>query len=534
MRSIHVQEANARCGAQDAAVRAVCSSQDKAPLKQESWMPANFSRRKILEYVVGAGIATFSAGISRLSASPSRRPNILFLLADDLRFDAVGYVSRSVHTPNIDRLAQEGVRFANMFVTTSNCWTSRASIFTGTYARRHAIFDPTTPVPANLLRTSYPVLLRHAGYRTGFFGKYGVGDIHQSDDGKWIRDQVPAPDREGFDEIDDFNDYYAPADVNREHHNNQRIADRAERFIRATPVNQPFCLSLSFKAPHANDTDDLIMGEYVAEPDMFELYARDIFTQGPTLNDAAFKSLPAFVQTSESRHRWQGRFSTPWLWQDSVRKYYALATGMDRAIGRVMQALRDRGLEDNTVVIFSSDNGYFLGDYGLSDKWYGYEASVRVPLMIRPLGKPAVAEVSATALNIDLAPTLLALAGVSIPAAMQGRDLSPLWSGGSLSKPWRTDFLYEFSLSGPGKPSPAMEQLERQLGESREQFIPSSEGIRNERYTYLRYPRQKGENEQLFDRVGDANELRNIIHNAPAELVAQLRKRTDELIAMNS
>lgn len=322
--------------------------------------------------------------------------------------------------------------------------------------------------------------------------------------------------------------------VNREHHNNQRIADKAQEFIRSLPAGQPFCLSLSFKAPHANDVDDLIMGEYVAEPDMFELYARDIFTQGPTVNDAAFKSLPAYIQTSESRHRWQGRFSTPWLWQDSVRKYYALATGMDRAIGRVMRALQDSGLEDNTVVIFSSDNGYFLGDYGLSDKWYGYEASVRVPLMIRPLGKPAVTEVSATTLNIDLAPTLLALAGVPIPAAMQGRDLSPLWSGRPLSKPWRTDFLYEFYLSGPGKPSRALEQLERQLGESMEQFIPSSEGIRNERYTYLRYPRQKGANEQLFDRVGDANELKNIIDTAPPDLVEQLRKRTDELIARSS
>jgi arylsulfatase A-like enzyme len=497
-------------------------------------MPANRSRRKILKYAVGAGMAAFSAGISRLSASPAQRPNILFLLADDLRFDAVGYISSRVHTPNIDRLAKQGVRFNNMFVTTSNCWTSRASIFTGTYARRHGVFDPTTPLPAKLLRNSYPVLLRRAGYRTGFFGKYGVGDICQSDAGKWLHDQVPAADREGFDEIDDFNDYYAAADVNREHHNNQRIADKAAGFIRSTPPSQPFCLSLSFKAPHANDTDDLIMGEYVAEPDMFELYCRDIFTQGPTVNDAAFKSLPAYIQTSESRHRWQGRFSTPWLWQDSVRKYYALATGMDRAIGRVMQALEDKGLENNTVVIFSSDNGYFLGDYGLSDKWYGYEASVRVPLMIRPVGKPAVAEVSATTLNIDLAPTLLALAGVSIPASMQGRDLSPLWSGRALSKPWRTDFLYEFYLSGSGKPSPAMQQLERQLGESMEQFIPSSEGLRNERYTYLRYPRQQGDNEQLFDRVGDANELKNIIREAPAELVARLRKRTDELIAINS
>jgi arylsulfatase A-like enzyme len=173
-------------------------------------------------------------------------------------------------------------------------------------------------------------------------------------------------------------------------------------------------------------------------------------------------------------------------------------------------------------VLFTSDNGYFLGDYGLSDKWYGYEASIRVPLMIRPLQRPRVQEVTETTLNIDLAPTMLALAGVPIPATMQGEDLSPLWNERPLAKPWRTDFLYEHYLAGLPKYSAADEK-----------FIPSSEGLRNQRYTYLRYPRQQDENEQLFDRVADTNELKNVIHTAPEELVDQLRKRTDELIAQN-
>ena len=243
----------------------------------------------------------------------------------------------------------------------------------------------------------------------------------------------------------------------------------------------------------------------------------------PKLNDASFKTLPDFLRNSESRTRWLGRFSTPFLWQDSVRKYFALVTGVDRAIGQIMTVLEEKGLADNTVVFFTSDNGYFLGDYGLSDKWYGYEASIRVPLMIRPLQRPEVQEVAATALNIDLAPTMLALAGVPIPATMQGRDLSPLWGKRPLVKPWRTDFLYEHYLAGLPKYSAEGEK-----------FIPSSEGVRNERYTYLRYPRQTGENEQLFDRVADANELKNIVHTAPAHLVEQLRKRTDELIAQNA
>jgi arylsulfatase A-like enzyme len=206
-----------------------------------------------------------------------------------------------------------------------------------------------------------------------------------------------------------------------------------------------------------------------------------------------------------------------------MRKYYALISGVDRAIGRIMSALKEKGLADNTVVIFTGDNGVFLGDYGLADKQYGYEAPIRVPLMIRPLERPAIQKVSAPALNVDLAPTILGFAGLPIPETMTGRDLSPLWTGTRMRRPWRTDFLYEHYLAGLNNPSAFLER-----------FIPSSEGVRNERYTYLRYPRQTGENEQLFDRVADANELNNIVHSAPEELVELLRHRTNELIAENA
>ena len=506
-------------------------------------MNRSTTRRRVLKGAAALGATGVLGCMNRASARDHKRPNILFLLADDLRMDAVGYLNSNVRTPNLDRIAQGGVRFLNSFVTTSICCTSRASIFTGTYARRHGVWDFSTKLPGALLKNSYPALLRKAGYRTGFFGKYGVADYvvgDQGGDGLGPMLQIPEQDRAGFDVLEDFNDYYDVKDVNREHHNNQRIADKAASFIRGNPPQQPFCLSLSFKAPHANDVDDLIMGEYVAEPDMYALYAKDIFKEGPTVNDeyprysrdpfkeggsvndAAFKTLPDFIRNSEGRARWEGRFSTPFLWQDSVRKYYALVSGMDRAIGQVLAVLQQQGLVDNTIIIFTSDNGYFLGDYGLSDKWFGYEASIRVPLVIRPLEIPVAQEVSVTTLNIDLAPTMLMLAGLPIPSTMQGRDLSPLWSKAH-PEPWRTDFLYEHYLPGLRNPSSVLER-----------FIPSSEGVRNERYTYLRYPLQQGENESLFDRVADPNELKNIIHSAPQDLVEHLRKRTDDLIAENS
>jgi arylsulfatase A-like enzyme len=484
------------------------------------------TRRGVLKAAATLGGACVFSRMARAWHGGSKPPNILFLLADDLRFDAVGYLNRDVRTPHLDGLAKEGLRFLNTFVTTSICCTSRASIFTGTYARRHGVWDFTTTLSPALSRTSYPALLRNAGYRTGFFGKYGVGDYKKGDDfgdGIGPMPHVPALDQLGFDVIEDFDRYYDPKDVNRDHHHTERVAKKAEQFIRSTPNGQPFCLSLSFKAPHANDTDDLIMGQYVAEPDLLPLYVRDIFTEGPTMNEAAFKTLPEFLRNSESRRRWQGRFSTPWLWQDSVRKYYALATGIDRAVGAILKVLEGKRALDNTAILFTSDNGYFLGDYGLSDKWYGYESSIRIPLMIRPAKRVVPRDILATSLNIDVAPTILALAGVPVPQSVQGRDLSPLWTQAPLQTPWRKDFLYEHYL--PGLSNPSIEE---------DNFIPSSEGIRNERYTYLRYPRQKIENEQLFDRVGDPNELKNIIHSAPADLVQQLRARTDELIAQNA
>jgi arylsulfatase A-like enzyme len=154
--------------------------------------------------------------------------------------------------------------------------------------------------------------------------------------------------------------------------------------------------------------------------------------------------------------------------------------------------------------------------YGAS--WHASSPAVSV----RPVVKSAPRDILATVLNIDLAPTMLAFADVPIPSTMQGRDLSPLWTQAPLREPWRKDFLYEHYLSGLHNPSASDEKL-----------IPSSEGVRNERYTYLRYPRQTGESEQLFDRVGDANELKNIIHSLPTELIEQLRNRTDELIEQN-
>jgi arylsulfatase A-like enzyme len=484
-------------------------------------------RRQVLKGALALSATGLLGGKQPALAGQFKHPNILFLLTDNQRFDAVGYINRIVRTPNLDRLAQEGVRFLNTFVTTSVCCTSRASILTGTYARHHNAWSFDDSLPPSLLKQTYPALLRHAGYRTGFFGKYGVGRVSNvKSDAKPFRvDELPPEDKAGFDVIEDTGfAYYEPGDIERKRHQNETLVEKAKQFIDSTPKSQPFCLSISFHAPHVDHVDGDVLRP---EPDLLPLYAKDIFKQGPTLNEEAFETLPEFLQKSEGRRRWQKRgFGSRETWLDWIRRYYALATGIDRAIGRIVAALEAQGIEQDTIIIFTSDNGLFLGDHGLDGCWFGYEASIRIPLVIRPLGRPKVQDIHAPVLNIDLAPTMLALAGVPIPETMQGRDVSPLLTGAPVVPSWRTDFLYEHYLAGL---NPSREEQKKM-----EKFIPSSEGVRNERYTYLRYPWQTENNEQLFDRIADSNQLNNIVRTAPQDLVDKLRKRTDELIAQNA
>src|SRR5439155_14586182 len=159
------------------------------------------------------------------------------------------------------------------------------------------------------------------------------------------------------------------------------------------------------------------------------LYADATIPVPKLATDAAFRRLPEFAQKSEGRRRWERRFVTPEMFQRIVKDYYRLITGMDREIGRIVAALAERGLADNTVIVFMSDNGYILGERGMADKWLPYEESIRVPLIVCDPRTPQAGrgrKIDAVALNIDVPPTLLDLAGLPVPAGMQGRSLTPL------------------------------------------------------------------------------------------------------------
>ena len=445
--------------------------------------------------------------VAEVAPAPNR-PNILVLLTDDQRWDAMGCAGNPIlRTPEMDRLAAEGTRFVNAFVTSSVCAASRASIFTGQYESKHRCNFHTDCLRRAQLEQSYPLLLRKAGYHTGFIGKYGVGDVPR---GK------PPRDIEGSEVFDRWYGFYGQGVYfPKEHpgkHLNQVMVDQARDFLATAPPGKPWCLSISFKAPHSGDG---YVG-YHAEPDLKPLYADAVVPYPPTARREFFDALPPFLRKCNARASyWELRFSTPEKYQETMKDYYRLITGVDRAIGQIRGELAARGFADNTLIVFLSDNGDMMGDYQLGGKELLYDASIRVPLVVfdpRAAKSARGQKRTELALNLDVAPTVLDAAGIAAPPAIQGRSLLPLVRGERVG--WRTDFFCENHFVLP------------------EQYYPLIEGVRTERWKYVRYPEMTPPYEQLFDLRNDPLEVNDLARNPQfQEVLASLRKRCDQLRA---
>ena len=424
-------------------------------------------------------------------AEPSR-PNIVVLIADDLRADCLSCAGHPLlQTPHIDRLAAEGTRFENAFVTTSICCISRASYLTGHYARRHGMHDFSTALSPAALALTYPAMLKAAGYRTGCLGKWGIGGEEPSE----VFDAWHAWGGQGefFEDID-----------GEQVHNSEMLARRAEEFLRDGD-ERPFCLLVLYKAPHE---------PFLPDPRDAPLFRDDTFPLPATYNDQHFAGLPAFIRESEGRIRLLRRHPTPETYQEFVREYLRCVAGIDRSVGKIFAALEERHLADNTIVVFASDNGFFLGEHGMSGKWLMHEESIRVPLVVRDPRVPAAARGQTRrelALNIDLAPTLLDLAGLEVPAAMDGQSLRPLVEG-ETSPAWRSDFFYEHHFSNGGT-------------------IPRTEGVRTLDHKYITYYDVEPRYEELYDLAHDPHEQSNLAADpAQAEVLSTLRARHREYL----
>lgn len=444
---------------------------------------------------IAAAVVFLFAPATRTAADD--RPNVIFFLSDDQRADFLGCAGHPIlKTPVIDRLAAQGVRFENAFVTTSICAASRATLLTGQWERTHGFTFGTPPIAD--ASSTYPAILREAGYRTGFVGKFGV--------------QVPAGARERM--FDTFvplgqRPYFRKRPDGTLRHFTEEAGDRAAEFLRGCRHDQPFCLSVSFNAPHASDRDQVNHYPYAkAEEGLYQ----DVMIPQPKISTEFWKELPTFFHDCMHRDRWFWRWDTPEKYQRNVKAYYRMITGVDRVMGDVLAELERLGMADNTVVVFMADNGYYKGSRGFAGKWSHFEESLRVPLVIfdprLPVGKRGRV-VKPMALNVDFASTIVELAGVPLPETTQGRSLVPLVYD-TPADGWRTDFFCEHRMD--------------------HDRIPKYEGVRGQRYVYARYFEHPEDGEFLHDLQVDPHQLKNFVDDAAYEAVLQkLRRRCDRL-----
>lgn len=403
-------------------------------------------------------------------ARAGRAPNIVFLLSDDHRADFAGHAGHPVaKTPSLDRLAAEGVRFERAYVTSSLCSPSRASFLTGTTPQRHGVWNNFTPW-SDANRTFFEYLSQ-AGYATAFIGKWHMPG------------KLPA--LRGVDHFVTFTNLggqgvyeWCPLVVDgREEPSRTRyvateLTDRALAWMEAQG-DRPFALLLSHKNVHADFVAD--------EPE------RGRFAATPV-------ALPA------GAHPWTHLTNAQYTHLgfaplgDSIRRYAEALASLDREIGRVLDFLAVRGLERDTFVIYTSDNGYLWGEHGLADKRWAYEESIRIPLLVRhpASGHAAGARVGRIVANVDVAPTILALAGIETPDHMQGRSLLSLLA--DPDAPFRDALLYRYYFEPPYP-------------------TPTQRAIVTSRYKYVEY---EGRAPELFDLVADPHETTSLAGSAPS------------------
>lgn len=433
--------------------------------------------------------------------------NILLLYADDWRHDTLGAARNSsvVKTPFLDSLAKKGVRFRHNCVTTSVCWISRATLNTGQYYSRHKQRLIAPPVfYYEYWNETYPGLLRNNGYHVGHVGKWHQWEYPQSNYDFWREyfgyHWIPSGKHEG----------------GRVHVTKMNEEDAID-FLKQRPRQKPFCLTVAFFATHAEDHDP--NNPWKPQNESMHLYVDDIIPMAPSATENAWKAMPPFFdEGNEARLRWHNRYDTYERFQDVMKNYYRMATEVDSASQAIVKELENQGLINDTLIIFTTDNGFFHAEHGLSDKFYPHQESIRVPLIIRD---PRMSEdfIGTTnddfTLSIDLAPTIVSAAGIMIPERMQGRDISVLYREEKIeelkSSPWREDFFYEFP----------------EVGSPPSQICPNEALVRKD-FKLINWTHHM--QEQLFDLTKDPLELTDIV-NSPQhqQLLTQMRMRLLEL-----
>lgn len=440
-------------------------------------MPA-ISRREFTRQMasaVTAAVALPSATRAAAVQRPAERPNVLFVLMDDMRWDLMGCAGHPViKTPALDRLAREGARFSNAFVSLSLCSPSRASYLTGLYAQVHGVFSNRTPLDFSRV-TTFPQYFQRAGYRTAMFGKWHMGV-----------DMEPKP---GFDHWACFQGqgtYFDPKlNINGEVTSLTGFTDDVTSGLAAEWMTKaderPFLAVVGFKSCHS---------PFEPPPRTATRYEGVTMPRPPSF-DRPLPDQPQWIQKfDDAGHTPYSRIP----FDELTLRFARLVTAADDNVGRMMAALESAGQLDRTLVIFASDNGFLLHEHGLYDKRAMYEESIRVPLLMRHPKLVKRGVVDDLTLNIDLAPTLLDIIGADGAAQMQGTSLLPAMQGRRRRK--RSIFFYQYDRETPYS-------------------TPSLMGVRTPEWKLVRY-QEEGQRHELYNIKKDPFEMRNLFESNSA------------------
>lgn len=440
-------------------------------MKYNRRMPRLVAQRLGLVSALLVGMA-----VSLLAAcsfdEPPRPPNIILFLVDDLRWDELGYTGSPVPTPHIDTLAREGVQFNNAFVTSSLCSPSRASFLTGTYPHTHGVVGNITDIDFKTMPT-IGSLLQAGGYYTAMIGKWHMG-----------KNSAPRPGFDFWFALPGQGQYFNPkfndngVQIQTEGYNTDILTAKTIEFLEQRN-EQPFYLHLGYKAVH---------GPFNAAPDYVD-----------SLDEAAFSDLARPNANRQSTFLRKRRAET-------IRS-------VDDSVGAIVSHLEKTGALENTVLVFTSDNGYLFGEHARGDKRVFYEESIRIPWVLHyPRLKSAKKSIDKHILNIDFLPSMLELAGVPIPNSIQGRSFIPLLEESRFwwPTPWRDHWVYEY------------------INEQEFPHIPTHLAVVTPTMKYVHFPegpgifRRFGGEDLLFDLASDPYEMRNVI--GQEQHVASLHK----------
>ena len=448
------------------------------------------------------------------TAAAAQKPNVLFILCDDIRPYAIGcYGSKHVKTPNMDRLASEGVLFQNTFCTTSLCSPSRASILTGLYAHGHGVRDNFTELPTNL--THWPQRLRESGYATAYMGKWHMGE--ENDMPRWGFDFFATHKGQGKYFDTEFNLDGKKREVVKGYYTTV-ITDMAIDWLKKDHAGKPWALCVGHKAPHSF---------YTPEPKYEHTFDSVRVAYPQTAFELGDK--PAWMK--ERLHTWHGIYGPLFEWrkkfpddspegvksfENMVHGYWGTILSVDDSIARLVTFLKERGQLDNTIIVFMGDNGLLEGEHGMVDKRTMHEPSIRIPLIVRYPALAAGKVVPQQVLTEDIAPSLLELCGAPPLENIHGKSWAKLVREGDAD--WRKAWFYEYNY-------------EKQFP-----YTPNVRGVRTDEWKYMHYPHGDGSPDkhmaELYNIKDDPEERRNLIADPKhAAKVTELQALLTKLMA---